>query len=125
MEIFKYKKFAKWARSERITDKTPTDVTAELIEGQYETNLGAGLYKKRIARSGKGKRGSFRSLVAFKNEHRTVFMIGLAKNDRGNFTISEKEFYKTLSKILLKATKENINKLVKKGDLIKIKQVIS
>ncbi|MDF1760694.1 MAG: type II toxin-antitoxin system RelE/ParE family toxin [Coxiellaceae bacterium] len=120
MEIFKYKKFAKWARSERITDKALSDAVTELMEGQYEAGLGAGLYKKRIARSGKGKRSGFRTLIAFKNEHRAIFIIGMAKNDRENFTTSEKEYYKTLSNILLKATREQISRLLKNKDLIKI-----
>ncbi|MEY2912716.1 MAG: hypothetical protein RLZZ184_2025 [Cyanobacteriota bacterium] len=40
------------------------NAVAEMLAGLYDADLGGGLFKKRIARSGKGKRASFRTLVA-------------------------------------------------------------
>jgi hypothetical protein len=35
-----------------------------MAEGLYDADLGGGLFKKRIARPGQGKRSGFRTLVA-------------------------------------------------------------
>jgi len=37
----------------------------EIEKGLFETSLGSGLYKKRVAREGQGKSGDYRTLLAF------------------------------------------------------------
>ena len=55
----------------------------EILAGQYEADLGAGVCKKRIAVSGQGKRGATRTLVANTRAHGVFFMAGRSKSDPG------------------------------------------
>jgi hypothetical protein len=55
----------------------------EILAGQYEADLGAGVCKKRIAMSGQGKRGATRTLVANTSAHGVFFMAGRTKSDPG------------------------------------------
>ena len=60
--VFKSKTFSRWARK-ILTDEQLCAAAKEILAGQYEVDLGAGVCKKRIAVTGQGKRGSTRTLV--------------------------------------------------------------
>lgn len=64
MIIYKTRWFDRWARKEGLNDLNLCAAVNEMAVGLYEADLGGGLFKKRIARPGKGKRGGFRTLVA-------------------------------------------------------------
>ena len=49
-----------------------------MTEGLYEADLGGGLVKKRVARTGQGKSGGFRTLVATNRGDRWIFVFGFA-----------------------------------------------
>ena len=66
MMIYKHKIFKHWAKSEKITDDILIKAAREVTEGRFEANLGKGLYKKRIAKPGRGKSAGYRTLLAFK-----------------------------------------------------------
>jgi len=54
------------------------------------TSLGGGLYKTRIARSGGGKSGGYRTVHFYRNETLPVFLLTVfAKNDKGNLSKAE------------------------------------
>jgi hypothetical protein len=61
--VFMLKSFARWARKV-LADGQLCDAARQINRGQYEADLGAGLCKKRISVSGRGKRGATRVLVA-------------------------------------------------------------
>ncbi len=93
MIIYKYRNFNQWAKSEDLADEMLIQAVEEMKKGLYDANLGGGLYKKRVAIQGKGKRGGFRTIVAFKREKATFFIYGFAKNIRENIAEKEKEIY--------------------------------
>tara|TARA_R100001039_G_C1827098_1_gene92582 strand:+ start:420 stop:821 length:402 start_codon:yes stop_codon:yes gene_type:complete len=66
MPIYKIKAFSKWAKSEGMSDENIAQAVQEMNNGLFEANLGGNLYKKRVATGGGGKRGGFRTLLAFK-----------------------------------------------------------
>ena len=66
--VFKLKTFARWAKK-ILTDEQLCAAAKEILAGQYEADLGAGVCKKRIAVSGQGKRGATRTLVANTSAH--------------------------------------------------------
>jgi hypothetical protein len=49
-----------------------------MTEGLYEADLGGGLVKKRVARTGQGKSGGFRTLVATNRGDLWIFVFGFA-----------------------------------------------
>ena len=66
-----------------MTDDQLCAAAEEILAGQYEADLGAGICKKRIAVSGHGKRGATRTLVANRCAHGIFFMAGRSKSDPG------------------------------------------
>jgi len=121
MKIYKYQMFTKWAEAEGISNTLLREAILEINNGLYEANLGAGLYKKRIARKGQGKRGGYRTLVAFKQDDRAIFMLGFAKNKRDNISDKELAGLKKLAQHYLSATSAVIINAIKLGELIEVK----
>jgi hypothetical protein len=68
-----------------------------MMNGLYEADLGAGLLKKRIARSRQGKRGGCRTLLATNKGNRWIFVFGFPKNVRSNIDKDEEEALKKLA----------------------------
>lgn len=83
-------------------------------------DLGGGLLKKRIARSGQGKRGGFRTLVATNKEDRWIFVYGFAKNERSNIDRDEEEALKKLASELLSLTSEAMEKAKNAEELMEV-----
>jgi hypothetical protein len=69
--------------------------------GFIDADLGSGLYKKRVARTGKGKSGGFRTLIATNRGDRWIFVFGFAKNERDNINKKEKDAFKKLANYYL------------------------
>jgi len=84
MRVFKTRWFARFARSESISDRTLAKAIANAEGGLIDAVLGGGLIKLRIARPGAGKRGGYRAIIAYVHGHRAVFLVGFAKSARDN-----------------------------------------
>lgn len=93
MRAFKNKWFARWAQTENVLDSVLLQVAAEVVAGEVEADLGGGLFKKRLAREGSGKRGGYRVLIGYKkpNTQRIIFLYAFPKNARANISGKEKE----------------------------------
>jgi len=121
MRTFKYRTFRRWAKSEGISDVSIRDAVDEMEQGLFDANLGNGLYKKRVARKGQGKRGGFRTIIAFKQNGRAVFMYGYAKNEHDNISDKDEVIYKKLAKYYLEMTDNQLNLLIESGELFEVK----
>ncbi len=121
MKIFKHRRFQQWAKSERLTNEALKRAVDEINNGLHDANLGGGLYKKRVAMPGKGKRGSYRTLLAFKHEKRAFFVYGFSKNVKANVSAKEQVIYKDLAKSLLNLDEKTLDKMIKIGSLIEVK----
>lgn len=75
-----------------------------MTEVLYDADFGGGLFKKRIARQGRGKSGGFRTLVAMNKESRWVFVYGFSKNERSDIDRDEAEALKKFGAHLLSLT---------------------
>ena len=73
-----------------------------------------------MALPGRGKRGSSRTLVAFKQGEKAFFIYGFAKNERANVSSKELRALKYLAKVLLNYTAPALVKATKAGVLIEI-----
>lgn len=120
MKIYKHRHFQQWMKSQILTDQTLKEAIIELETGLHDDNLGGGLYKKRIAMPGKGKRGGYRTLLAFKQGHRAFFVYGYAKNVKDNINEKEREVYKQLAKSLLNLDETALANMIKFGSLIEV-----
>ncbi len=70
--------------------------------------------------AGSGKRGSSRTLVAFKQGENAFFIYGFAKSERANVNEKELRALKLLAKELLGYPAASLTKALKAGELIKI-----
>jgi len=75
MAIYKTRWFDRWARKHNLSTRALCEAVREMAAGLYEADLGGGLLKKRIARSGQGKSSGFRTLVATNKGGRWFFCV--------------------------------------------------
>lgn len=94
---------------------------SEIEKGLYEANLGSGLYKKRVASLGRGKRESHRTFVAFRREKTAFFVYGFAKNERDNIDEREEKIYRQLAKNFLDMDEDTIKKMIIENKLFEVK----
>ncbi len=120
MIIYKTRWFDRWARKQDLDDVSLCAAVAEMIAGLYDADLGSGLFKKRIARPGKGKRNGFRTLIATNKGDRWIFVFGFPKNERSNIDTDEEEALKKLASELLSLTPEDLEKETLESKLIEV-----
>jgi hypothetical protein len=120
MQAFKTKVFAKWARSEGVGDEALATAVVEMERGLIDARLDGQVVKKRVALPGRGKRGSTRTLVAFKKGDKAFFIYGFAKNERANVTDKELRALRLLAKQLLNYATAALDNATQAGELIEI-----
>lgn len=120
MQIFKNRFFTKWAREIGLTDETLNKAVKEISDGLYEANLGGNIYKKRVAIAHKGKRSGARTILAFKENNKAIFVYGFSKNKLANITIKDEDALKDLAKLYFSYTETQINHAVKMKELFEV-----
>jgi len=116
----KTKWFNKWAKKNSISDELLLKALDDLSKNFGTSNLGSGLYKVRTKRTGKGKSGGYRTLVAFKEMDRAIFIYGFSKTERDNLEIDELKSFKKLAKDLLKISQDEYNRQEKLGNFFRL-----
>jgi hypothetical protein len=120
MQVFKTRWFGRFARQEKIADAGLREAIERAERGLIDADLGGGLIKQRVARQGQGRSGGYRALIAYRLGRRALFIFGLAKNDRENFTENELEAARAIGKIWIPAPDEQIAHGVEDGQLIEV-----
>lgn len=122
MRIFTSKQFGHWASSEGISDSNLRISAKEAFAGQVEADLGGYLFKKRIARSGGGKSGGYRTILGFRksNADRIFFLYGFPKNARANISSKEQEALRTVAGGLVNASDTQVEALKSKGSILEL-----
>ena len=121
MKAFKTKWFGRWARREDLGDSALANAMAEMERGLIDAQLGGQVVKKRVPLPGRGKRGSTRILVAFRQGEKAFFIYGFAKNERSTVSNDELDALKILAKEFLSYGPAKLAKAINAGELIKIK----
>ena len=98
MRIFKLKGFTRFQRKERIADAALVRAVRDAGVGLVDADLGGGLIKQRVARAGQGKRGGYRTLIAYRRGERAVFLYGFAKSGRANIEDAELEAWRRVGR---------------------------
>ena len=120
MAILKTRWFDRWARKQGLTTPSLCAAVREMNAGLYDADLGGGLLKKRIARSGQGKSGGFRTLVVTNKGSLWIFVFGFPKNERSNIDQDEEEALKKLAAHLLSLTVSALTKAQHAGELMEV-----
>lgn len=121
LRVFQSKWFQRFARKEGIETAALLEAVYRAEQGQIDANLGGGVLKQRIARSGEGKSGGYRTIVFFRQGMRAVFMFGFLKSERRNITLSEERAFKEAAIHVLRLTDEQMAALVRNGDFVEVK----
>jgi len=79
----------RYVRRERIADRSLTEAIERAGRGLIDADLGGGIIKQRVARSGQGRSGGYRMLIAYRAGARAVFLYAFAKNERENIDPDE------------------------------------
>ena len=117
MRIFKVKAFARFQRRERILDVSLVKAVDDANRGLVDADLGDGLIKQRVARLGGGKRGGYRTVLAYRRGERAVFLYGFAKSGRANIDDDELAELKRRGTGLLRAAEEALEFMIADDEL--------
>ncbi len=120
MRVFKTKWFTRWAAREGLADAALLLAVLEMEQCLFDAVLGGYVFKKRIGLPGRGKRGSVRTLVAFKQKNKAFFVYGFAKNERANISQKELKALKLLAEELLGSSNADLVKALKADELIEV-----
>lgn len=120
ISILKRKDFARWQAHEKLPDILLCKAVSEMENGLIDADLGAFLYKKRVARPGSGKRGGYRTLLSAHIGGRYVFLHGFSKSDRANLTQEEKKALQFAGKVFLELSAASLSKALQTGVLMEV-----
>jgi hypothetical protein len=119
--VLKRKDFALWQAREKLSDTALCNAAKEMESGLIDANLGGYLYKKRVARPGRGKSGGYRTLVSAWIGKRYVFLHGFPKSEKGNITQDEKKALQFAGKVFLELTGGNLSQALHSGVLLEVR----
>ena len=121
MRVFKTKWFRRFARREGIADTTLCDAVARAGRGQIDADLGRGVIKQRVARSGRGRSGGYRTLIVYRARDRAIFVFGFAKSEREDLEPDELEDLKTTARLLLAYTRDQLDEALVSDELWEVR----
>jgi len=118
--VFKTRTFARWAGKVGLADEALWRAVEEMAAGSIDAHLGGRVVKKRVALSGRGKRGGARTLVATNLGDRWFFLYGFAKNERADIDRDELKFLQEVAKDLLGLDTRQLQVAVAAGEITEV-----
>jgi hypothetical protein len=119
LRVFKSKEFARFARKNGLDDPQLCTAVADIHAGRIDADLGGSVYKQRIARSGEGKSGGYRTILLLRWSEICIFIFGYAKKDRANVSFADVALYREIAKNLL-VREELIQEAIREEKLIEV-----
>jgi hypothetical protein len=107
----------RYTRRERIEDSSLREAIERAERGLVDADLGGGVIKQRVPRTGQGRSGGYRLLVAYRSGDRAVFLYGFAKNERDNITDDELATLRDIGRAWLDAEVERLEHAMEEGVL--------
>jgi hypothetical protein len=120
VRTFKTKAFTRFADKAGISDIALCRAVRDAVRGLVAADLGGGVIKQRIARSGQGKSGGFRALIVFRAGTRAIFVHGFAKSEKDNIEKDELVALKKLAAELLGYDTKTLARAVASGVLLEV-----
>jgi hypothetical protein len=121
LRVFASKPFMRFARRFAISD-------ADLwhaVNGEFDVDLGGGVFKFRLARHGEGTSGGARAIVAMKVGRRIVLMFGFEKKDQANIKADELRAFRKAARVYLGYSEEEMTAIVRQKSLLEIIEPIT
>jgi hypothetical protein len=120
MTVYVTKEFARFARKVGLRDTKLLLAAGDVAKGQYDADLGGGVFKQRVAREGGGKSGGFRTIILFRVGGHSFFAHGFAKSDKANVSPKELKALKQLADVLIGFSDEQLQTAKASGELIEV-----
>lgn len=120
MRVFKLKAFARFQRRERVADHALAKSVRDAEDGLVGADLGGGLVKQRVARPGAGKRGGYRTIIAYRRGSRAVFLYGFAKSERDNLDDDELAYWRQIGRVYLGLDDDGLEGLMAAEELVEV-----
>ena len=121
MRIFKTKWFVRFARREQLGDRNLCGAIERAEHGIVDADLGGGVIKQRVARTGQGRSGGYRLLIAYRSGDRAVFLYGFAKNERENIEDDELTTLREIAAGWIDADDKYLENAIRKGFLQEVR----
>jgi hypothetical protein len=122
MNRFKTKHFSKWAKKSDLADSDLLRACHELEKGLFAANLSGNVFKIRIAKGSRGKSSGYRTILAYMENVRIIYLYGFSKNERDNISAKELEAFKKLSKDYLALSSPQLVRAETMGILIPLEE---
>lgn len=100
MHVLNSPEFAKRAGKLGIDDTALLKAAEEIESGKIDARLGKHLIKQRVARTGGGKSGGYRTVIVHVVGDRALFLFVFPKNEKANLDAHELELYRDAAKVL-------------------------
>jgi len=114
--------FSKSAKEHDLSAADLLKVAQEIEAGLVDARLGGFLIEKRIASRSRGKSSGFRTIIAYKQHDRLIFLHGFAKSESSNISNREQVALSKLSNIYMQFDKTQIAEMVEKKLILEIKR---
>lgn len=115
MALFNVKTFGRFARKNSVSDGELHDAAEDIQAGNFDADLGGGLFKQRVARDGGGKSSGYRVIVSCATDRHVFFLHGFPKNKKDNVSPKELKALQALGKVLSGLGEQEIQKAVEDG----------
>jgi hypothetical protein len=100
-----------------MEDSSLREAIERAERGLVDADLGGGVIKQRVPRTGRGRSGGYRLLVAYRSGDRAVFLYGFAKSERDNITNDELATLRDIGQAWLDAEVERLEHAMEEGVL--------
>lgn len=88
--------------------------------GLVDADLGGGVIKQRVARTGQGKSGGYRTLILFRQGDKAIFAFGFAKSAQANISKADLALLRNAASEALEWSAGELDRLVALGTLVEI-----
>jgi hypothetical protein len=126
VRVFALPQVTRLLRKERLPDAALCAAAREALAGRLgtgEADLGAGLWKKRLARPGRGKSGGYRAIVAYRRPRteRVLFAYAFPKNAAATLTPVGHEALAKVAGVFVATNEERLAVLLAAGDVAEVR----
>lgn len=118
MKVYQTKVFARFVRKAGISAARLVEAADAVAAGEFDADLGGGVFKQRIARDGGGKSGGFRAILLFRVGKNVFLVHGFGKNEKANVSAKERAALMRLADVMLALPDQEIDAAVEAGELI-------